>query len=179
MKMMPPGKYWLVARDEVKLDRFKSNSTLYYPGVRDRNQAAVVSIEASKYLQRLDIRLPSSEKRLRIAGRMQFADGTPAPLAKVTFSSSQHGYTETADTAVDGSFALSVVSGMEGQLGGQLAVMEPLLRSCPDLKVGPRRSGMLRFIEPIPITVAADSNREGIKLELPSPSCKSWPAIRE
>jgi hypothetical protein len=33
MAMMPSGKYWLVARDEIALNRFKSKSTLYYPGV--------------------------------------------------------------------------------------------------------------------------------------------------
>src|SRR5262249_51195941 len=59
MTMMPPGKYRLVAHDEVKFDRVQSKSTLYYPGVRDRKQARVVSIEAGKYIGHIDIRLPS------------------------------------------------------------------------------------------------------------------------
>ena len=46
MSMMPPGEYWLVARDEVGVGRFKSKSTLYCPGVRDRQQATMVSIKA-------------------------------------------------------------------------------------------------------------------------------------
>jgi hypothetical protein len=77
MAMMPSGKYWLVARDEVILNRLKSSSTLYYPGVRDRSQATVISIEAGKYIDHLDIRLPSDETRYQIVGRFELADGAP------------------------------------------------------------------------------------------------------
>ena len=40
MEMMPPGKYLLVARDQLKVGSLVSESTLYYPGVRAREHAA-------------------------------------------------------------------------------------------------------------------------------------------
>jgi hypothetical protein len=179
MKMMPPGKYWLVARDEVRTELLKSTSTLYYPGVRDRQRATIVSIEAGKQVERVDIRMPSGEKRHKITGQLQFADGVPASDATVTFTSPQHGYSETVAVGRDGSFALPVVAGMEGQLTAQLAVMERILRSCPEWKVQPRRRGMFRFMDASPISVLSDSDHEGLKLELPSPSCSSWPPGRK
>jgi hypothetical protein len=62
------------------------------------------AIEAGNYIEHLDIRLPSAEKRYSIARRMQFADGTPLASAMVTFTSPQHGYSEITDTGADGSF---------------------------------------------------------------------------
>ena len=51
--MMTPGQYWLVAQDEVKMYDHKSKSTLYYPGGRARDRAAIASIEAGKYVEDL------------------------------------------------------------------------------------------------------------------------------
>jgi hypothetical protein len=179
MTMMPPGKYWLVARDEVIRDRLKSKSTLYYPGVRDRERATIVSIEAGNYLEHLDIRLPSEEKRYKIAGRFQFMDSAPVAIATVTFTSPQSGYSESTNTGADGSFGLSIVAGMEGQLTGEMGVLEPILRSCPEFRVELRRRGLFRFMDANPIFLTVDSDREDLKLELTSRSCKSWPPSRK
>jgi hypothetical protein len=179
MTMMPPGSYWLAARDDVKLDGLQSKSTLYYPGVRDRRRAMIVSIEAGNYREHLDIRLPSDEKRYKIAGRFQFADGAPVATALVTFASPQSGYSETTNTGADGSFGLSIVVGMEGQLRGQLGVLEPILRFCPEFRVEPRRSGLIRFMDASPISLLVGSDHDDLKLELTSPSCKSWPPDRK
>jgi hypothetical protein len=175
MTMMPPGKYWLVARDEVKLDRFESKSTLYFPGVRYREQSTVISIEAGKYIRHLEMRLPTHEKRDKLTGRMQFADGAPVDGATVIFTSPQHGYSETTVTGTDGSFGLSALAGIDGQLNGQFVIMERILKSCPGFAVGPRRSGMLRFMDAKPITLSIDSTHEDVILELASRSCKFWP----
>ena len=179
MAMMPAGKYWLVARDHVTLSHLQSESTLYYPGVRNREQATIVSVEAGKYLDHLDIRLPSDEKRHRVQGRFQFADGAPVASATVTFVASKSGYTETVKTSADGSFAMSVVAGMEGQLRGQLSVMEWILRRCPEFRVEPRRRGLFRFMVANPIPLSVDSDNADLKLALDSPSCKSWPPSRK
>lgn len=175
MAMMTPGKYWLVARDDVSVEGIKSKSTLYYPGVRDRERATIISIEAGHYAEDLEVRLPSDEKRYQLSGRFQFSDGAPVELGVVTFTSPQHGYTETTSTGPNGSFVMTVVAGMTGLLNGRLGVFEPILRSCPEFKVGPQKSGLFRFMDASPIALAGDSNHEGLNLELSSPSCKSWP----
>jgi hypothetical protein len=175
MEMMPPGKYWLVVHDEIKGDQSKSTSTLYYPGVRDRDNAKIISVEAGKYLENIGIKLPADEKRYQITGRMLFQDGAPVSGA-VTFTSSQHGYTETTSTAADGSFSLLIVAGMEGQLEGAMSVLAipSVLESCPEFKAGQIR-GMSRSLDTNSISISNDSDQKDLKLVLPSPSCKAWP----
>lgn len=173
MEMMPAGKYWLVAEDEQIAGQFKSKSTLYYPGVRDRDEAAVVTIEPGKHVEHLDLKLPSAEKRYRFAGRMQFKDGVPVGAAIVTFTSPQHGYTETTGTEPDGSFRLLVVAGMQGQLNGRMPIMARTLKECPEFDIEPLIRGVFRFLDSTPISVSSDSNREDLKLVIPSPSCKA------
>ena len=172
LSMMSPGRYLLVAQDNVKLDNLKSTSTLYYPGVRDRELATVVPVEASRYLNHLDFRLPPGERRYKIEGQFQYADGVPAARATVTFTSPQSGYAETATSGADGTFGLLVVAGMRGELSGRLRVLEPILARCPKFQVEPDRRGMMRFLAASPIRLSADSDAAGIVLRLTSPSCK-------
>ncbi len=179
MTMMPPGKYWLVARDTIVAGRFSSKSTLYYPGVRDRQRAVAVTINPGKYIEGLAIRIPAHDKRYRMAGKVQYADGATPETATVTFTSPLHGYTETAETGPDGSFGMSVVAGMQGHLDGKVSIMEPMLSRCPELKVGPSQRGIFRFIDANPIPLSSDSDHEDLKLELPSQSCKSPPPGRK
>jgi hypothetical protein len=175
MSTMAPGKYWLVARDEVKQGRIRSKSTLYYPGVRDRTQAAIISIEAGKYVDHVDIILPSDERRYKIAGKFQFVDGVPVGGATVTFTTATIGYTESTETSPDGSFGMFVLAGVEGQLDGRRSVFEPVLRKCPGFRVEPRKRGLFSFMDATPIPLLVDSNRESLELKLPFASCESWP----
>lgn len=178
MELIPPGEYRLVAWDEVQMGSHQSESTLYHPGVRERERATVFAIKPGDHLEDVDIRLPSDEKRWRIAGRIQFADGAPVPRGGVRFTSQEHGYSATTSTGPDGSFVLPVIAGMEGQLSGGFAVLEPMLKSCPQFEVGQRR-GLARVIEATPLALTSDSDQENITLELPSPSCEFWPPSRE
>ena len=178
MQMMPPGEYLLVARDPIKLGALKSDSTLYYPGVRDRAQAATITVEPLNYVQDLNIRLPSSEQRYTITGRFQYADGVPIAGANVTFASQAHGYSEHTETSSDGSFGLRVIAGFEGELKGTTFVIQSLLPSCPGFHVRPTPSGFMRFMDADAIPLKIDSDHPGVLLELPFPSCPSWPKPR-
>ena len=173
MEDMPPGKYVLLTHDEIPVGSKRSKSTLYYPGVRDRQKASVITVEAGKYVHDVVLRLPSDEQRYTLSGQVQFADGVPASSVTLTFTSEPHGYTETTITSRDGTFALSVVPGIEGQLAASFGVMMPILAKCPEVHAGPRTRGMFRFIDATPITIKSDSDHLELKLELPSPSCKA------
>lgn len=174
MEMMPPGDYVLVARDEVGAGETKSTSTLYYPGVRDRGSAKIISIEAANYVNDIEIRIPSGEVRHKLSGHLVFADGKPVAGAGVTFTSAGRGYSESASTNDDGFFSFTALAGVHGELGGRISILEPLLRSCPDFQVEPLKRGLLRFMEAVPVPVSTDSDRDNLTLKLSSPSCKSW-----
>jgi hypothetical protein len=177
MEMMPPGKYLLIARDQIKRGALKSESTLYYPGVRDRERATVVEVEAGKYVKNLDIQLPSVEHRYMIQGRFQYSDGAPVRDVSVRFTSPAHGYSESTTTSSDGSFSLPVVAGFEGELSGTLtvSVFQDIQNKCPDFHLEPREQGLMRSMDAAPIALKADSDHAGVQLKLSSPSCKFWP----
>jgi hypothetical protein len=176
MDRMPPGEYFLMAEDKIVTNGRTSTSTLYYPGVRDRNSAKVISIAASKYLEGINVKLPTSEARHLLTGRAEFEDGVGAAGAAITFESENRGYKETTQTSGDGSFGLSLVAGMEGQLSVTKAVFDPIrLRSCPQLKVGPKMRGLFRSIDSKPLAIVSDSDQGDLKLVLPSPSCRALP----
>jgi hypothetical protein len=163
-----------VARDEVSAGETKSTSTLYYPGVRDRGSAKVISIEAGKYASNIEIRIPSGEVRHKLSGHLVFSDGQPVAGAGVTFVSTGSGYSESASTHDDGSFRFTVAAGIDGEIGARITIMEPTLRSCPGFQVEPLKRGLLRFMDAVPVPVSTDSDRENLTLKLSSPSCKSW-----
>lgn len=168
---MPPGKYLLAVHDEILLDSRTTRSTLYYPGMRDREKATAITVEAGKPVKGIEFRIPSDSKRHRLTGKVHFADGVPATQVEIVFKVGENGYTDTTKTSQDGSFALPVTAGMKGQLTARLAVMQPLLARCPGLKVGPEWRGIYRFIDAAPIPLSIDSDIEGLNIELPSPSC--------
>jgi hypothetical protein len=138
----------------------------------------VVSIEAGNRGNNLQFRLPGDENRQRLSGRVRFADGVPVANASVTFTSPEHGYSETTSTGSDGSFSLPVVAGWQGQLTGRLVVFEFMLGACPQFQSSRRGDGMLRLIDAPSLSLSSDVDHENITLELPSPSCKSWPPTR-
>jgi hypothetical protein len=175
MEMMPPGKNVLVAHDQIKRGALKSNSTLYYPGVRDREQATVIAVEAGKYVQNLDIQLPAVERRYVIQGKLQYSDGIPAKDASVKFASPAHGYSESTTTSPDGSFSLPVIVGLEGELTGTVFVFRGIQNKCPDFHLETREQGMVQFMDADPIPLKIDSDHPGIQLKLSSPCCKFWP----
>lgn len=175
MEEMPPGQYWLITNDEVKLDGRKSESTLYYPGVRDREAAKTVSVEVGKYTNGFDIRIPSGEIRRRVTGRVEFQDGVPVLRAVVTFTSEQHGYTEKTNAGEDGSFGFLLASGMEGTIQASVALFPPaVLSSCPQFQIA-RVRGMISIMDAVPVALSSDSDHDGVKLVLPFASCKAWP----
>jgi hypothetical protein len=175
MEMMPPGQYLLIALDERKADGFKSKSTFYYPSTRDKNHATIISIEAGKYSGSLDMHIPAAERRHRLMGRMQFADGAPVPHATVSFTSEERGYTETTETSEDGSFGFLVVAGTEGSVKGQVGIFPQIWQSCPEFKVRPGSRGMIRVMDATPFSLSVDADHIDLKLILPFASCKSWP----
>jgi hypothetical protein len=178
MDMVPPGKYWLVAHDELNMGNFKSKSTLYYPGVRDSDHAEIITVEAGKYADHLDIHLPSNERRFRIEGRMQFNDGSPVAHASVFFTSTHGEYKETTETSEDGSFGFLVTAGMEGTLRGELGVLTSSVRSCPWFEVARHITAMFGAAETESLPLSINAKQANLHLELPFASCKAVASIR-
>jgi hypothetical protein len=174
-EMMPPGEYRIIAHDDIKVDRWKSRSTLYVPGVRDREQGQIIKVEAGKYVSGLELRIPANEKRYEFSGQAEYADGVPLS-GTVTFSSEPSGYTERIEIREDGSFALPVVAGMEGELFADTSIILNILPSCPQF-VAFRETGMFAHSETARLAFTSVSDQKNLKLVMPFASCKG-PARR-
>ena len=135
---VPPGQYRILTHDTVEINSITSKSTLYNPGVRDRAHAGIITLEAGKYIDDLEIRVPSNEARKRVSGKLLFEDGTSASQSTVTFTSSEIGYSESTSVATDGSFTFYVLAGMQGQLSAEMSIMQPALAQCPQYVVRSR-----------------------------------------
>ncbi len=172
---LPPGQYRLLTHDTVETKSFTSKSILYYPGVRDRGHAGIVTVEAGKHIDGLEILIPASEARTRLTGKVFYADGTPVTGVSVTFTSPELGYSESTSADKDGSFNLYVLAGMKGQLSAEMSIIQPLLLQCPQFVVQPRWKGMFRYMDSNTISVSTGSDQDNLQLTMPSPPCAAWP----
>jgi hypothetical protein len=170
ISMMPPGKYRVKVWENVATGASSSESTFYYPGVRDRSKAAVIAIEPNRPFN-FDVRLPAADRR-RLEGRLFFTDGVPAADARITFLSKEHRYSEVTMTGKDGSFLLPVVAGFTGELSAELFV--DIEDACPQLKTRPGPPEGERIVDSNPVQISGNAIPKGMILRLNSPSCESW-----
>lgn len=168
---MPPGQYLLKAKDKIQVAGDKSESTLYYPGVRERQRATVITIDTGQHARDFDIRTPALEKRYRVAGHVQFSDGVPAAAATVKFESREHGYVETAGTDERGEFRLFGVAGMRGELTAKVAVFWGRLRRCPGLNALVRPGEQVLFLDTNSVPMTFEADRAQVTLHLPQRFC--------
>ncbi len=170
-EMMAPGQYRVVAHQDGKADGIKSRTTLYLPGVREREAGTLITVEAGKYVNGLELRFPTDEKRHNLSGQVKYTDGVPLRGA-VTFVSEKSGYAERTEIRPDGSFDLSVVEGIDGELFAEASVILTQLRTCPQFAVA-REFGMMAAAETPKLPLTSYSDHGDIKLEMPFASCKA------
>lgn len=72
-----PDNYILVVNDDGKIDSDEPFGTLFYPGVVERDKAAIVSIRAGEFLKDINVQIPAFEEIITVEGRFLYADGKP------------------------------------------------------------------------------------------------------
>jgi hypothetical protein len=73
---IPPGRYYvLVNPDDKQQPDFPYRRT-YYPGVHDREEAAVITVRASEQVKDIDIRLQQLFVARHVSVRVKWADGS-------------------------------------------------------------------------------------------------------
>jgi hypothetical protein len=82
---VPPGKYTLSINFDDKPTELSPYDTYFYPNAGDRSAAAVFDINESTRLKGIVFRLPSPLQKMRIAGRVIWADGAPVEGAWIGF----------------------------------------------------------------------------------------------
>jgi hypothetical protein len=171
---MPPGQYRLVINPDGRQTSHEPFGTLYYPGTSDRSKATVVTISEGEHIDNLDIRVPGLSRRIKVSGRMQFQDGTPIPGQFVDFAASSSSYVEHASTARDGSFAITVLAGVPGQIQGEIWVDQDSAAKCPALQAKFNQGAFIAKIAALPVVVSGKDDQPGVVLTVPVPFCRDW-----
>jgi hypothetical protein len=162
-EMIPPGKYLLITHDHIWKKDLTSESTLYYPGVRDRTKAKLITVTASKYATGLEMMIPDRERRFEISGVVEISDGS-FHSGNVIFEAPEIGYRESADISPTGHFQFTAVAGIEGILHAAGGV----LLYCPQAS-----GGSIRHVETTKMPMKIDADHRGVKFVVADKFCES------
>ena len=173
---LPAGQYVLAANVKEAFQFSNANyDTVYYPGVRSRERAAIINVEMGKPVTGLSLRMFARKPSVEVKGIVKYSDGVPAVGALVSFSSEDRGSGSViAQSYTDetGNFTLRVLKGAVGDILVLEADTDSFSEACKAerLKKDPV-SGSTEFlmIKNVPVNAAKDVS--GIDLKFPYSSC--------
>ncbi len=152
---------------------------VFYPGVTDKKNAGLISIEPGKFLGDINIQIPKMAELIEISGRFLFSDGTPVANEEVYFEPSEK--TENIDGEVrakidaQGRFSIKTLKGLRGILSGKtlVSVTNSKYENCPEaLKVMEELGEPFTDVKTNQIEISGNENMSDVKLVLPFPNCE-------
>ena len=112
---MPPGRY-VVGVDLVRrMDPGTTFPTTFHPGTPDPALATIVHLEGGYQLDLDPMTLPLARRSFQLTGTVFFADGRPAPLARISLQDGTATWRQVAmgtNTTMDGAFTFVVHEGL-------------------------------------------------------------------
>lgn len=170
---LKPGNYRLVLNSDGKIDRKEPFGTVYFPGVTNPRFAGAVSVGFGKFLNNVDIQIPTFAELITISGQLLYDDEVPIPGEIVQFTPKDKekftDYSITTDS--EGRFEISIPKGVSGELISKKWLSIDQSQNCPKLEklLGEQRSGALKAD---PVEILGDSDMQNIKLVFPFPHCQ-------
>lgn len=173
-----PGEYTLVANPKDSPTSSEPFHRIFYPGVSERERAAVISVAQGQTIDNVDLLIPKLEETVLLTGLVRYSDGKPASEQWVQFEAANEKERPIGDkrklTDKDGRFALSILKGISGQLSAEQWVWKGLFENCPKMDELLARKGVdnMKFRSNI-VEVAGERNIYNIELTLPLPHCET------
>jgi hypothetical protein len=177
MDNIPVGSYLLVINDGGRISSSQPFPRFYYPGVLEREKAAVITIGEGETIADLNVRAPSMEETITVAGVFLFADGKPVAGERVAFEPEKtvakvDGGAQ-AMTDAQGRFSIKILKGLKGQLYGAMYSYLGKFENCPNLDKAIKETGRLVAELKTPLLqVVAESNQYDVELRYSFPGCK-------
>jgi hypothetical protein len=174
---IPPGAYLIAVN---KRGEIKGNSpfpTAYYPGVFERERAAVVIVDEGADLSGIDVRIPSTLPTSIVEGVLLYADGTPVSGGTVLLQAEgdESRYDSIARSSTDnrGRFSMRALSGTSGWLQGFVRLSTNWENAyCPDVTAVFRAGeGMSAEVKSNSMWTVLSRDILYIELRLPVASC--------
>ncbi len=142
---LPVGSYILVVNADGKIDDDQPFGTLFFPGVAEFKNAAVLTLENGKILSGINIQIPKTVELIEIKGRFVYSDGAPVIDERVKFTPLETAvYDEvSARTDAEGRFMMKIPKGASGKLSGEFYTNSRLddAKKCPNLMKVIKASG--------------------------------------
>jgi hypothetical protein len=174
MDEIPPGEYLIVVNDDNEISSDEPFQTAYYPGVFEKEKAAILTITSGDHLEDHDIHIPAQEARRVIMGVLLYSGGQPAAGEFVEFraDSVKEGVEGEVHTKTDaqGRFTLNVLQGLRGKLRGFLITYAGEHINCPQLDKLLKEQDDHNVGTP-PVTLEINRDLQDVKLVFPFPLC--------
>ena len=149
--------------------------TTYYPGVLERNRAAVLEIASEGDFENIDIRIPLQLPVVRIEGHLLFSDIRPVTRETITIEVIGPGKQEfrsIISSDLEGCFSIDVVRDTTVRLNGELALYEGKFSDCRDAELRLIKRPQPHLVLTDPLTLRATHDIKGVQLVFPFASCK-------
>lgn len=171
-----PGNYFLAVNRDGKISSRAPFGTIFYPGVADRKNAGVISIEPGRFLGDINIQIPKVEELIEISGRFLYSDGSPVADDSVEFKPSEQSEKTDgearAQTDDQGRFTIKILKGLRGILSADMYVYESRYKNCPEAIDALKKTGGTNpIIKTNEIEIQGNENISNVKLILPFPHC--------
>jgi hypothetical protein len=173
-----PGNYILVLNDDGKPSAREPFGTLFYPGVSDRKQAGVISIDVGKFINNINIQIPKTERLIEVTGRFLYSDGFPVTGEWVKFipidKNNKINGEERSRSDEQGRFSIKVLKGMAGNLIGEMTIYKSEFENCPHISKLIKVVGQKTWtdVQTEVFKVNAEKDIYNVELKLPFASCR-------
>jgi hypothetical protein len=180
---IPLGEYLLVANEDGQITSKEPFPAVYYPGVLDKDKAAVLTFAIGDGRPDINIHIPSEQPVWTIEGTLLFADGRPVADESVWFNEEtqphKDGEEVTVRTDSNGRFSLTVLGGLKGSLRGQILSYRGEYKNCPMMEKFIRSEEDIVDLFTNVIKLETNTDYKDLELRFPFPYCaKTKPAQR-
>lgn len=177
IKGVPQGNYKLVVNRENEINSRYPFNTVYYPNVKNFENATVINIADAESVNGIEIHIPEIMERITVNGIFTSSDGVPVEHGTINFVADKiNGKNkETIWTKTDknGKFSIRLLKGLEGKLSGSVNSSVVGFEGCPDLtNLIFKENNYSSKISSNVLTIKAVQNFEKFELRLPFQSCK-------
>jgi Carboxypeptidase regulatory-like domain len=112
-KAIPPGRYALGVRFDGLTSQNRPFPQIYYPGVENIDQAAIVNIGDGERIEKYDLVLPPPPAEHSVEGVVVWPDGRPALNARIEYSQVNVPIAYGAKPDREGRFSFKIYDGLK------------------------------------------------------------------
>jgi hypothetical protein len=174
---IPTDEYVLVANQDDKPSYRRPFRRIFYPGVTERERAAVISVAPGQTIDNIDIVISKLEETIVVKGVLQYSDGNPVVDGYVKFKVTKTNDKVDGDvmeqTDSTGHFTMRILKGLTGELWSEDWLYKGGLKNCPKVDELIAKSGRKSVtVKSNIVELTTDQDVYEVELTLPFPRCE-------